>query len=119
MSGDRDPHGRFRRGGRSANPAGRPVGRSQAIGTRGDIARLILKVAGRKVPQRAPDDGLPKVTLLERNLRSLMTGNPANRLACEATVELVQWAAEQNELEQMRLQVAEEQRLEREARYGR
>jgi hypothetical protein len=119
MSVDRDGKGRFRKGGESGNPAGRPKGRKQAIETTGDIARLILKVARRKVPQRAPGDGLPQITLLERNVRSLMSGNPANRLASEEAIELARWAAQKNEREQEAQERAEKQRQAREKLHGR
>ena len=86
MSDQRDDEGRFVRGGPSPNSAGRPRGTSRSITSLADADALTVKVANMRVPLKAGSKVM--VPTYERALRSLATGNPVNRLANEAFIEV-------------------------------
>ena len=92
MSTDRDKGGRFR-GGKSANPKGRPKGRKARLETLQDLDEVALKVANRKVSVKLPDGSTTSRTLYAQNMLNLSSTNPHVRLAAQAFIGAVRGAA--------------------------
>jgi hypothetical protein len=112
MSGDRDGKGRFREGGASANPKGRPKGRSQKLRTQADLAEAVLELMNRKVPTSGADGEHSTTILFKRNVARLMSGDASSRLAAKETISLARWAsvvAQRADAERERQQMVEDE----------
>jgi hypothetical protein len=93
MAEEQEKDGRFATGEPSRNKRGRPRKKTGPLVTVSDLNNVIMKVANQKVPQKHASDGLPPINLFERNVRSLASGNPQNRLASRSFVDIVRTAA--------------------------
>jgi len=98
MADETKNDGRSATGEPSRKRRGRPRTKRGPLLTISDFNQLIIDVANRKVPQKMGNDGLPPITLLERNVLSLGTGTPQNRLASRSFIDLAKVAMREEEL---------------------